>query len=91
MSSSSRAEGDGSATRVPSRIKALPTTAAERQAGRVRLSESRQETYRSEPSSSSNRTVKLADQTRHESVAIKKAQKKMQKKLDRILGPLNQG
>ncbi|KAK7962673.1 uncharacterized protein PG986_003498 [Apiospora aurea] len=90
MSSSNRAEADGSATKDPSRITALPTTAAERQTDRARLSESRQETYRSEPSSSGNRTVMLADQIRRESDVIKKAQKKMQKKLDRILGPLNQ-
>ncbi|KAK7914316.1 hypothetical protein PG985_012019 [Apiospora marii] len=91
MTYSSQAEGDRTATRVPSRITTLPTTAAERQAGRTKLSESRQESYASEPSSSGNRNVMLADQTRSESIAVKKAQKKTSKKLVSILSKYNHG
>ncbi|KAK8121978.1 hypothetical protein PG984_010648 [Apiospora sp. TS-2023a] len=91
MPSSGQAESGHTATRIPSRITSLPTTAAERQAERTRLAKSRQESYASEPSSSGNRNVMLADQTRDQSIAVKKAKNEKKKKLDSIIGKLNQG
>ncbi|KAK7984206.1 cytidine/deoxycytidylate deaminase family protein [Apiospora arundinis] len=89
MPSSSQADGDRSSTRASPRITTHPTTSAERKAERERLSEARQKLFVSKSDSSSNRNVMLADQTRNESIAIKKAEKKMQKKLDHILDKLN--
>ncbi|KAK6820945.1 hypothetical protein PG995_003408 [Apiospora arundinis] len=91
MSYSSHAEGDHSTTGVPSRIATYTTTAEERKVEREKLSKNSQRVFLSEPTSSSNRNVMLADQTSHASVAIKKSQSEAQIKLDRIMNKLNQG
>ncbi|KAK8009005.1 hypothetical protein PG991_011556 [Apiospora marii] len=89
MTHSSQAEGDLSATRGTPRITTHPTTAAERRTERENLSEASQRRFLSESSTSSSRTVMIADQTSDEAVAIKKSRKKARKNLDRILGILN--
>ncbi|KAK8075189.1 hypothetical protein PG997_009852 [Apiospora hydei] len=91
MPPSNRTEGNHSVTGVASRIAVHPTTALERKAERDKLSESRQKSFLSEPTSSSNRNVALAGKTLEESVAIKKSRKKTKKNLDSILDKLNYG
>ncbi|KAK8121979.1 hypothetical protein PG984_010649 [Apiospora sp. TS-2023a] len=88
MPSSSQAGGDGSTTRGPC-ITSHSTTAAERKTEREKLSEASQRRFLSEPSTSSNRTIMIADQTSDEVDAIKKSRKKANKTLGRILDKLN--
>ncbi|KAK7985366.1 hypothetical protein PG996_005392 [Apiospora saccharicola] len=88
MHSSGQAESDQSAPRG-TRITAHPTTAVERKSEREDLSEASQRRFLSEPSTSSNRTIMMADQTSDEADAIKKSRKKAKKNLDRILAKLN--